>query len=80
MRESASNRIVALRLRSYFGQPGSPVAAKAIHAACMVCASSWGGSFPSSGPKSGASGAAVSKTKGTSRAWTAPRPGEAQAN
>ena len=41
----------------------------------MASASSCGGSLPSSGPKRGASGSTVSKTNGTSRAWTAPRPG-----
>src|SRR6476660_6732329 len=72
--------MVALRLRSYLGQPGSPLVANATQAACMVLASSCGGSPPRSGPKSGASLLRVSKTKGISRAWTAPKPGEDHAN
>ena len=42
--EVVSKRIVALRLRSYFGQPGSPFVANATQAACIVSASCRGGS------------------------------------
>ncbi len=37
--ELVSKRMVALRLRSYFGQPQSPLVANATQAACMVLAS-----------------------------------------
>ena len=37
IREVASKRIVARRLASYFGQPGSPAIAKATHALCIAC-------------------------------------------
>jgi pimeloyl-ACP methyl ester carboxylesterase len=76
-----SRRMMALRCSSYFGQPGSPLVAKATQAACMVSASCCGGSVPRSGsvplPR-------VSKTKGISSPWHAPRSplnrGERQTN
>jgi hypothetical protein len=42
--------MVALRFRSYRGQPVFPMVAKDTPAACMVTASSFSGSAPSSGP------------------------------
>ena len=44
--EVVSKRMVALRLSSYFGQPESPLVAKATQAACMVSASCCGGLVP----------------------------------
>ena len=68
--ETVSKRIVARRSRSYRGQPGSPVAAKATQARCMASASACGGSLPSSGPSIWAGPrSSVSKTNGISSAW-----------
>ena len=66
--DTVLKRIVARRARSYAGQPGFPVLAKAIQAECIARASSCGGSLPSSGPNSGASARTVSNTNGTSSA------------
>jgi hypothetical protein len=68
--EVVSKRIVALRVRSYFGQPQSPLVANATHAACMVSASCCGGSVPQRGS---VSLPRVSNTKGISSEWHAPR-------
>ena len=81
LRTSCRSASSPCRLRSYFGQPGSPLVAKATQAACMVSASCCGGLVPSSGSVPLPS---VSKTKGISSAWHAPRRplncGERQAN
>ncbi len=60
-----SKRMVALRLRSYFGQPQSPLAANATQAACMASASCCGGSVPQS---SSVPWPSLSKTKAISSA------------
>ena len=65
--------MVALRLRSYLGQPQAPLVANATQAACIVSARCCGGSAPRSGPKTGLNPlSSVSKTKAISSPWQAP--------